>query len=261
MAAHRATAGRGRSGSKLGQHFLTRRTILERLAEAACPAPEPLVVEIGAGRGALTEFLLARAERVVAIEIDPLLAEQLRGRFGNSPALTTLQADVLKTGLAQWGPTVVAGNLPYYITSPILDRIFALGPLLRRAILLMQKEVAERLTAVPGTREYGYLSVETRLFTVPEILFHVPPGAFSPPPKVDSAAVRLTPRPPLDALPEPAPFLGFVSRAFRHKRKTLRNNLAPFYGNQIASWPEASLRAEQISLEQFLELYRRTTGN
>lgn len=256
MAPHRAASGR-----RLGQHFLTRPAILERLAEAACPGPEPLVVEIGAGRGALTEFLLARASRVVAIEIDPRLAESLRERFRNAPGLTVLQADVLETGLGQWGPAVIAGNLPYYITSPILERIFALGPLLRRAIVLTQKEVAERLAARPGSRQYGYLTVLANLFTQPELLFQVPPGAFSPPPQVDSAAVRLTPRPPLAGLPDPAPFLEFASRAFRHKRKTLRNNLEPFYGRQAALWPEARLRAEQLSLDQLLELYRRAVSS
>lgn len=249
-----ATA-RGRSGGKFGQHFLSRRAILERLAQAACPTRERLVLEIGPGRGALTEFLLPRAEHLVVIEIDPRLAEHVRQRFQGAPNLTILEADVLETDLGHWGSAVVAGNLPYYITSPILDRIFALGPLLHRAILLMQKEVAERLTAGPGTRDYGYLTVRTNLFSVPEILFRVSPGAFSPPPKVDSAAVRLTPRSPL--LAEPARFLEFVSRAFRHKRKTLRNNLAPFCGGEVAAWPEASLRAEQLSLEQFVDLYRR----
>jgi 16S rRNA (adenine1518-N6/adenine1519-N6)-dimethyltransferase len=257
VAHHRTATANRRSGSRLGQHFLTRRSILQRLAEAACPDPEPLVVEIGPGRGALTEFLLARAARLVAIELDPCLAESLRERFRDSRGLTVLEADVLETNLGQWGSAVVAGNLPYYITSPILERICALGPLLRRAVVLVQKEVAGRLAARPGTREYGYLTVLTSLFTVPEVLFRVPPGAFSPPPKVDSAAVRLSPQPPHPGLSDPAAFLEFAGRAFRHKRKTLRNNLQPFYGRQAAAWPEARLRAEQLSLEQLLDLYRR----
>jgi 16S rRNA (adenine1518-N6/adenine1519-N6)-dimethyltransferase len=241
---------------RLGQHFLTNRSTLERLAAAACPAREPLVIEIGPGRGALTEFLLPRADRVMAIEVDPRLAQAVRQRFPNAPGLSVLEADVLETDLAQWGSVVVAGNLPYYITSPILEKLFALGPLLRRAILLMQKEVAERLTARPGNRDYGWLTVLANFHTTPELLFTVPPGAFAPPPKVDSAAVRLTPVPPVPGLPA-APFLEFVSRAFRQKRKTLRNNLAPFYGQRIAEWPEARLRAEQLSLEEFAGLFRR----
>ncbi len=234
---------------RLGQHFLTNRSFLERLAAAACPVREPLVIEIGPGKGALTEHLLARADRVVAIELDRGLASELR-----FPALEVVQADVLETDLAQWGPAVVAGNLPYYITSPILDRISAMGPLLRRAVVLVQREVAERLTAAPGSRNYGYLSVKTQLFSNPSVLFRLPPGAFSPPPKVDSAAVLLEPRTPPAA--DPAAFLEFASRAFRQKRKTLRNNLASRHP-AIASQPEAGLRAEQLSLEDLIALHAR----
>jgi 16S rRNA (adenine1518-N6/adenine1519-N6)-dimethyltransferase len=239
-------------GQKLGQHFLTQRGILERLAEAVCPTPEPLVIEIGPGRGALTEFLVPRAGRVVAIELDTALAARIRGEF---PSVEVVTADILATDLAQWGPAAVAGNLPYYITSPILERIFGLGPLLRRAVVLVQLEVAERLAAKPGTHDYGFLSVQTQFFTEPEILFRVPAAAFSPPPKVESAAVRLTPRqPPLD---DAHGFLEFVGRCFHQKRKTLRNNLLPFYGRQVEAWPEARLRAEQVPLAQLVEMYRR----
>ncbi|HVX65527.1 MAG TPA: 16S rRNA (adenine(1518)-N(6)/adenine(1519)-N(6))-dimethyltransferase RsmA [Bryobacteraceae bacterium] len=238
------------AGQKLGQHFLHDRNILEQIARAACPSPEPLVIEIGPGRGALTEFLQARAERTVAIELDAGLAAQLRARF---PRVEVVQGDVLDTGLGQWGPAVVAGNLPYYITSPILERVCALGPMLRRAVLLMQREVAERLVAAPGRRDYGFLTVATQLFTTPELLFRVPPGAFSPPPKVDSAAVRLTPHPPQVA--DTKGFLEFAGRCFQHKRKTLRNNLLPFYGRAVEAWPEAALRAEQLSPDDLARLF------
>lgn len=215
------------------------------------------MVEIGPGRGALTESLLPRAERVVAIEIDPALAGRLRARFPGT-ALTVVRGDVLQTDLSQWGPAAIAGNLPYYITSPILERIFHLGPLLRRAVVLVQKEVAERLAAAPGTRDYGFLTVQANLFTLPEMLFRVPPSAFSPPPKVDSTAVRLTPRPSgAWGIRDAAGFLEFAGRCFRHKRKTLRNNLAPFYGNQVDRWPEAGLRAEQLPMQQLAALYQR----
>lgn len=250
------------AGQRLGQHFLTHRPILERIAEAVCPAREPLVVEIGAGRGALTEFLLARAERVVAIETDAALVERLRQRFPSEPRLTIIPGDVLKTRLDQWGPAVIAGNLPYYITSPILGAILRLGASWRRAVLLVQREVAERLTARCGTRDYGYLTVQTNLFAVPELLFRAPPGAFSPRPKVDSAVVRLSPRSQTDCcgIRDPAHFLEFVGRCFRHKRKTLRNNLLEVYGHQVERWPEARLRAEQLSLEQFIDLYHRISA-
>ncbi len=180
-----------RLGQRLGQHFLVRQTILESIAEAACPEIGGTIVEIGPGRGALTAHLLARAERVVAIEIDPVLVQYLRAKFRDEERLTIVEADVLKADLAQWGAVSVAGNVPYYITSPILEKTLRLGAQLIRAVFLVQKEVAERLTAHPGSRDYGYLSVQTQLFSSPELLFSVPAAAFRPPPKVDSAVVRL----------------------------------------------------------------------
>jgi 16S rRNA (adenine1518-N6/adenine1519-N6)-dimethyltransferase len=244
---------------RLGQHFLKRADILERIARLACPAPEPLVIEIGAGSGSLTRRLLPRAERLIAIEIDPRLAARLQARFPDEPRLAVLAADVLRLDLTQWGPAVVAGNLPYYISSPILERVLALGPALKRAALLVQQEVAERLAAAPGSRAYGLLSVRAQLATTPEILLRVPPSAFSPPPKVSSALVRLAPRAELP-LPwsEQPRFLEFAARCFRHKRKTLRNNLrAPSEQRLLAGSPEASLRAEQLPLDRLIALYRR----
>jgi len=239
-------------GRKLGQHFLNNQSILERLAEAACPSRAPLAIEIGQGRGSLTAHLLRRADRVIAVELDRGLAAGVRGRY---PAVELVEADVLDTDLSQWGLAVVAGNLPYYITSPILERLYAMGPLLLRAVVLVQLEVAERLVAVPGTRDYGFLTVQTQLFTRPEILLRVPPEAFSPPPKVDSAAVLLTPRePPAEDVPG---FLEFAGRCFRHKRKTLRNNLLPYCGRRVEACPEAGLRAEQLPLEGLIDLYNR----
>jgi 16S rRNA (adenine1518-N6/adenine1519-N6)-dimethyltransferase len=233
--------------------------MVEKIAGAVLPSKEPLVIEIGPGRGALTEHLLPLAERVIAIEIDRNLIARLHSRFEAAPNLTLIEGDVLTTDLSAWGPAIVAGNLPYYITSPILEKVFALGPLLRWSVFMVQREVAERLAAGPGGRDYGYLSVVTQFFTQPEMLFGVPPSAFSPPPKVDSAVVRLTPRPPGTwDIQDPRPFLEFAGRCFRHKRKTLRNNLAPYYGRErIDALPEGRLRAEQLGLEQMIDLYRR----
>jgi 16S rRNA (adenine1518-N6/adenine1519-N6)-dimethyltransferase len=243
-------------GRRLGQHFLVRQSILERIAAVACAKREPLVIEIGPGKGALTEHLLARAERVVAIETDGLLVDHLAARFRDSGNLTLVHADVLETDLAQWGPAAVAGNLPYYITSPILEKVLALGQTLRRAVFLVQREVAARLTARPGTRQYGFLTVRTLLAATPELLFPVPPSAFSPPPKVDSAVVRLTPHAP--RVDDVRPFLQFVGQCFRHKRKTIRNNLAGLRDrNLLSEVPETSRRAEQLSLDEFAELYQR----
>ena len=248
---------------RLGQHFLRERRFLERIAQAACRAGEPLAVEIGPGRGALTGFLLARAERVVAIEVDSALVAGLREKFAGETRLTLVGADVLRTDLGQWGPAVVAGNLPYYITSAILRKILDLGPLLGQAVLLVQREVAQRLTARPGTRDYGYLTVETNLSAIAEILFSVPPSAFWPPPKVHSAVVRVAPRPQHDpwVLQDRAPFLEFVGQCFRHKRKTLRNNLVGIYGPAVEEWPESGQRAEQLSIDQFISLYQRLAAD
>lgn len=239
---------------RLGQHFLIKGSVLERIARAACPDPQPLVIEIGPGRGALTAKLLDRAARVVAIEIDPDLAGHLRQRFAGDARLEVVEADCLATDLAQWGPAPIAGNLPYYITSPILERALRLRP--PRAVFLLQKEVARRLVAHPGSRDYGYLTVATGLFATPRLLCEVPPSAFRPPPKVDSAVVEFSPCSP--TMPDPEAFLEFVAQCFRHKRKTIRNNLAVVYGKDVVeSWPEAALRAEQLSLSQLEDMWRR----
>lgn len=244
---------------RLGQHFLVKRSILERIAAAACPQPERLVVEIGPGKGALTERLLERAGRVVAIELDENLAASLRKKFPD-PRLEVVAADVLETDLNQWGPAVAAGNLPYYISTAILTRVLAPGSRLNRGVFLLQKEVAERIVARPGSRSYGYLSVEAQIFADVRILFEVRPWAFHPPPKVDSALLGfvLNSRAGGLDIESPGGFLKFVRQCFRQKRKTIRNNLAPAYGNAIVgAWPEASLRAEQLSLEQLATMYRR----
>lgn len=234
---------------KLGQHFLADKSVLLRIAAAACVPGEPVVTEIGPGKGALTEFLLARAQHVRAIELDPELATQVQARF---PQLELIRGDALHADLGQSGP--IAGNLPYYVATPIISRAIRTG---RVGTFLIQKEVAERITASQGTRDYGYFSVECQLFATVEYLFTVKPGSFRPPPQVDSAVIRLTPRPSL-AVTDPEPFLTFVSRCFQHKRKTLRNNLAPFYAREsVDVLPEAGQRAEQLSLAEFADLFRR----
>ncbi|MDP8981569.1 MAG: 16S rRNA (adenine(1518)-N(6)/adenine(1519)-N(6))-dimethyltransferase RsmA [Acidobacteriota bacterium] len=244
-------------GRRLGQHFLTRGSILESIAEAACPHRCETVIEIGPGRGSLTAHLLNKAERVVAIEIDPVLAQYLTAHFRETTSLQVVQADVLKADLSQWGPATVAGNLPYYITSPIVEKVLGLGPLLQRAIFLVQKEVAERLTAAPGSRDYGYLSVATQFYADARLLFAVPRDAFRPPPKVESAIVLLEPKASLP-VEDPSRFLEFVGRCFRHKRKTLRNNLSEFYPRELLDKaPGPGRRAEQLSIPDFLELWQK----
>ena len=224
-----------------------------------CPAPVDLVIEIGPGRGALTEKLLQRAARVIAIEIDPFLVEHLRRKFAGEPRLEVVHADVLATDFCQWGCAPIAGNLPYYITSPILQRTLRAN--LPRSVFLMQKEVAERLVAKPGDRDYGFLTVQTALFANTRRLFDVKPAAFHPPPKVDSAVVLLEPHGRNWGV-DPDALVSFAGRCFQHKRKTLRNNLADLYGkDMIDAWPEAGMRAEQITLEGFVEMYGRIAGS
>jgi 16S rRNA (adenine1518-N6/adenine1519-N6)-dimethyltransferase len=238
-------------GRRLGQHFLHRKSILDRIAEAACGERVERVVEIGPGKGALTESLLERADRIVAIEVDPHLVHYLNQKFRNaidSGRLEVIEGDVLKT---DFSGAVITGNLPYYITSPILEKVFSLDDW-SRAVFLMQAEVAERLAAKPGTRDFGYLTVQTQVHSDPEILFKVPRDAFRPPPKVDSAVVSLTRR---SVAEDSASFLKFASSCFRHKRKTLRNNLMPLY--DLSEMKEGRLRAEQLSISELAGLYER----
>jgi 16S rRNA (adenine1518-N6/adenine1519-N6)-dimethyltransferase len=193
---------------------------------------------------------------VIAVEVDPYLAESLRAAFAAEPRLEIVEADVLELDLARFGRAAITGNLPYYITSPILDRTVRLAP--PRAVFLVQKEVAARLAAHPGERDYGFLTVRTAVFAEARRLFDVKPEAFRPPPKVDSTAVLLEPRARAFAAEETEAFVRFVGQCFRHKRKTIRNNLAGVYGSGVVdSWPEAGLRAEQISLEEFAAMYGR----
>jgi 16S rRNA (adenine1518-N6/adenine1519-N6)-dimethyltransferase len=244
---------------KLGQHFLIRGSVLERIARAACPGREPLVIEIGPGRGALTAHLLGHANRVIAIEVDPYLCGHLRLKFAGEQRLEIIEADILTTDLGQWGPAAMAGNLPYYAASAIVQRSLEPGHGLMRAVFLVQKEVAMRAAAAPGSRDYGYFSIATQLFADAKVLFEVKPAAFHPPPKVDSAVLQLQPRERAAELgiTDPQDFLRFVALCFRQKRKTIRNNLAAHYGVAANGWPEARLRAEQIAIPAFAQMYRR----
>jgi 16S rRNA (adenine1518-N6/adenine1519-N6)-dimethyltransferase len=240
---------------KFGQHFLTNQATLAKLAAAACPERTPRVVEIGPGRGALTTHLLSRTDELHALELDQSLVTYLEKHFEKEPKLHVHHADVLRTDLSQWGRAVVTGNLPYYITSPIIEKFLNLDAAFSRAMFLMQWEVAQRVVAQPGSRDYGYLSVFTQLISTVEIALKVPPGAFSPPPQVDSAAVVFQRK---AIIPENwRAVLKLASRAFAQKRKTLRNNLRPFYGAAVDDLPEANQRAEQLSLDQFIGLHNR----
>lgn len=246
-------------GQRLGQHFLSDNSILERIARVACgehtSSVAATVIEIGPGPGGLTGRLLPHCDHLVAVELDPALAGALRARYAAEPKFELVESDVLEADLSRWGPAVVVGNIPYYITSPIVDRALSLGPLLLRAVFLVQREVAERLAAAPGSRDYGYLSVSTQARCSAKVLFSVKRGSFHPPPKVESVVILLEPLavPVCDDLDG---FLRFASVCFRQKRKTLRNNLAGVFEKaQIEALPEASSRAEQIPVSELARIF------
>jgi 16S rRNA (adenine1518-N6/adenine1519-N6)-dimethyltransferase len=226
-------------GKRLGQHFLTDRNILQRIVEALEPAPDDVVLEIGAGKGSLTEQLLAHGLRVTAIEKDRRLAAELgtRNAERGTERLTVVHGDALQLdwhALVDTGSAVprsdfpvprfaIVGNIPYAITSPLIDRALT-PPLPARIVFLVQAEVADRLAASPGSKTYGALSVGVQAVCRVERLFSVRAGAFSPPPKVHSALVRLTPlTQPLVAPEETRAFRAFVTACFTRRRKQLRN--------------------------------------
>jgi 16S rRNA (adenine1518-N6/adenine1519-N6)-dimethyltransferase len=219
----------------------------------------------------MTELLAARAQQVVAVEVDGELARMLQQKFSNKPRIEVLEADILLSDLAslcrryQREQCFVFGNLPYYITSPILHHLLDYAGWICGMGLVVQREVADRLSALPGSRHYGYLTVLTQLGTNPHIEFGIPRGAFSPPPKVDSALVTFQMKPEGVQLPAEhrKALLDFVKLCFAHKRKNLLNNLAPVYPRQRVEAELAALklpptiRAEQLTLEQFEKLLAR----
>jgi 16S rRNA (adenine1518-N6/adenine1519-N6)-dimethyltransferase len=217
----------------------------------------------------MTSLLLAKGSRVAAMELDAALIAELQRKFARGERITILPADVLATDLvalcrqSHVDQCFVFGNLPYYITSPILHHLFRQAACIRAMGLLVQREVAERIAASPGRRAYGYLSVLAQLFSHPRVALVVPPGAFSPPPRVHSALVQfeMAPRFPTWTGVERTQFLEFVKRCFAQKRKSLLNNLSrPFWRSCVQRALEglalpATTRAEQLTLEQFAALF------
>jgi 16S rRNA (adenine1518-N6/adenine1519-N6)-dimethyltransferase len=255
---------------KLGQHFLVSDGYRRRIVQALPLRSDDLVVEIGPGRGAMTELLAERVRRVVAIELDSKLASELKGKLAGNPCIVIEQGDILTADLAAIcrasgaRQCFVFGNLPYYITSPIIHRLMDSASSIRDMALLVQREVAERITAQPGSRDYGYLSVLVQISSEPHVVLNVPPGAFSPPPKVHSALVESKMRVqfPEGSAPERARFLDFVKLCFAQKRKNLLNNLAGQFGREWVAEALAELklpttaRAEELAVQQFVDLLR-----
>jgi 16S rRNA (adenine1518-N6/adenine1519-N6)-dimethyltransferase len=260
---------------KLGQNFLIDGAARQATVDALGDTSARTVLEIGPGHGAITSILAARCRRLIAIEIDPALAAELRFRFRAQPHVEVVEADVLDVDLGALLPVGesadVVGNLPYYITSPILLRLFSAGSRsqLARAVVMMQREVADRLSAAPGCREYGLLSATTQMNARVETLFTLPPEAFSPPPDVYSTVLRLEFAPRFEELGvDAAAFDVFLRTCFAQKRKTLANNLRAashtgargYTAEELhAAWPAeipALARAESLALEPLAALYR-----
>ena len=263
-----ATRGRTRA---LGQHFLRDRTVVDRVLELIAPTARDLVVEIGPGRGALTESLAARAGRLLALEIDAGLAAALQARFADVPSVEILQADARRFDYAGLGArrpdpggrVLVAGNLPYSVGKPILAALVESGPAIDEMTLMLQKEVADRVAAPPGSKTYGALSVLTQAAAAVRLAFPVPPGAFSPPPQVDSAVLHLRPhREPPVPIADPRRFAAVVHAAFGQRRKSLANALAGGLALPAetarercqAAGIDPGRRAETLSLAEFARL-------
>jgi 16S rRNA (adenine1518-N6/adenine1519-N6)-dimethyltransferase len=250
----------------LGQHFLNDRRILQRIVDALELTGNETVIEIGPGRGSLTELLIPAARRLVLIEYDRALAATLRERYATTSSVTVIEADVLTVNLGEAAgePFRLVGNVPYYITTPILFHALQ-APRPDRAVYLVQREVAERIVAVPGSDDYGALSANVQAVANAKLLFRVAPGSFLPPPKVESAAVRIDPRPdPVVRPEEEEAFRRFVRDVFGMRRKQMRRVLREVLqmGAEQASTLldsagiDQAARPETLSPEAFARIVR-----
>jgi 16S rRNA (adenine1518-N6/adenine1519-N6)-dimethyltransferase len=254
----------------LGQHFLANRSVLQKIVRVIAPAKTDVIIEIGAGKGALTFALAEEAGHVTAIEKDPSLLPFLREKEG--PRLTVLEADVLdadfrevlKRAGARPGEAKLVGNLPYSISSPILFKALESKALFARCVFLIQKEVAERVCARPRSKDYAPLSILVQNAFEARLEFKVSPGSFSPPPRVDSAVISLTKRAqPLYPVADEVGFRTLLWAAFAHRRKLLVKNLE--MSGIARAWVEeayrllglaGNARAEELSIGQFAALFR-----
>lgn len=273
---------------RLGQNFLVNDAARIAIVDALGDVRDRTVVEIGPGHGAITSVLAARCRRLIAVELDPTLVTELQLHFRHASNVEVHEADILKTDLASLVPSAetidIVGNLPYYITSDILLHLFASArgksgsanarndsargktSLIERAVIMVQREVADRLAAQPGSRDYGLLSATAQLHAHVETILTLPPTAFSPPPDVHSTVLRLDFAPRFQQLRvDPVGFDTFLKAAFAQKRKTLANNLraAGYSADALrTAWPAevpAQARAESIPLEQMAQLYSALT--
>jgi 16S rRNA (adenine1518-N6/adenine1519-N6)-dimethyltransferase len=274
-----ASTRRPKQKPKLGQHFLVSDNAAMRMADALGDVSESTVLEIGPGRGVITSLLAKRARRLIAVEIDRVLAAQLRLKFGMTHNVEVIEGDILsidfdslfgpKPGLGRPGielkpdPVRVVGNLPYFITSDILLRLFDFARYFDIIVIMVQREVADRVAAPPGGSDYGLLSATAQLYAKVEKLFTLPPEAFEPAPKVHSTVLRLNVAPQIEKLGVAGDgFIGFLKLSFAQKRKTLWNNLKSRYDEaelrraMTQARINPSSRAETLSLKQSATLFR-----
>ena len=274
-----ASTRRPQTKPKMGQQILASEDLAERVVDTLGDVSQSTVLEIGPGRGIMTSLLAKRARRLIAVELDRVMAAQLRLKFGMSRNVEIIEADVLaidfdslfgpKPGLSQPGieikpqPVKVVGNLPYYITSDILLRLFEFSKYFDSIVIMVQREVADRIAAEPGGRDYGMLSATAQLYGHVDKLFTLPPAAFVPPPKVHSTVLRLTIDPQQEKLGVAGDgFIDFLRLSFGQKRKTLWNNLKTKYeGPELKralaeAKVKATARAETLHLKESAAIYR-----
>lgn len=260
---------------KYGQNFLVDPNVLERVMDAAGVSGEDCVLEIGPGIGTMTQLLAERAGKVVAVEIDRNLIPILEETLSPYSNVTVINEDILKLDVeeairvrGEGRPVKVVANLPYYITTPIIMSLLEGGAPLESITVMVQKEVAERMQAVPGTKDYGALSLAVQYYSRPEVVANVPPNCFIPRPNVGSAVIRLTRygTPPVQAA-DPGKLFTVIRASFNQRRKTLANSLGNAPGlsvsrERVAGILEemglpAMIRGEALTLEQFAELSDR----
>jgi 16S rRNA (adenine1518-N6/adenine1519-N6)-dimethyltransferase len=242
-----------------GQHFLFDTSILNRIIDCSNVSVEDTVVEIGPGLGTLTRLLAKRAKKVIAIEIDRKLTEKIKQSLSNLSNVELVTANALKFPYENIeGTFKIVSNIPYYITTPLLFKLLKFRDKIPCMTLLMQKEVAQRIIANPGNKDYGVLSITSQLYTEPELKFSIPKGAFSPPPKVDSAVLYFTVfSAPRYKTKDEELLIKVVKRAFSQRRKTISNSLSTFKGIMEAlkkSGVNPKARPETLSIMDFIRI-------
>ncbi|NOY78952.1 MAG: ribosomal RNA small subunit methyltransferase A [Calditrichaeota bacterium] len=243
----------------LGQNFLIDPNIARKIVEAVPAEPGETVLEIGPGRGILTQILLAKNFRVVAVELDNFYADYLKRAFGKNPNFSLIHADFLALKLSQFSgqPIHVVGNLPYGITSPVLFKLIEERRFTRSATLMMQREVAERVVGRPRTKNYGILSIWVQTFANVRLILKVPSTVFRPRPRVESAVIHLTWKSQREQIPKnDVYFLRLIKTAFQQRRKLLRNSLKTIFPPDIQERMEFNFnrRPEEVSIDEWIHL-------